>query len=435
MGNYRPISLLPTFSKLFEKLFLIRMNSFLRQFNIISKTQYGFTEGKSTIEAINEFIEFTVSNLDEKKKTLSVFLDLTKAFDCVNHSKLLDILYSYGIRGISYNWIKTYLSNRTHQVQIGNELSNVVDLSHGVPQGSILGPTLFILYVNACKDIVSGYHSNKCNVLQYADDTTLSFNGHSSNCLKELAIEKTISCVEYFKTLDLSTNFSKTYYINFGFNQDIDKFNFNINNDCLQEADYIKFLGLFIDKKLSWDHHIDLVCNRVSKGLFLLRKLSFNCTQDVLKMAYYGIIHPHLSYGLCLWGSCSETKLQRIFVLQKKAIRIISRINYRESCRESFKALSILPLPSQYILDTVLFFISKYSFGEQNNAYNTRNQLIRPAYHRLHLYDKLPMEAGRKLYNKLPTNLQQLNLKTFKIKLKQFLNINSFYSVAEYLDN
>lgn len=152
-------------------------------------------------------------------------------------------------------------------------------------------------------------------------------------------------------------------------------------------------------------------------------------------MAYYGIIHPHLSYGLCLWGSCSETKLQRIFVLQKKAIRIISRINHRESCRESFKALSILPLPSQYILDTVLFFISKYSFGEQNNAYNTRNQLIRPAYHRLHLYDKLPMEAGRKLYNKLPTNLQQLNLKTFKIKLKQFLSINSFYSVAEYLDN
>ncbi len=195
MGNYRPISLLPTFSKIFEKLFLIRLNLFIKRFDILSKSQFGFTEGKGTIEAIHDFIDFTVSNLDEKQKTLSVFLDLSKAFDCVNHSKLLDILYMYGIRGNSYNWIKSYLSNRSHRVQIENKLSNVIDLNYGVPQGSILGPALFILYVNKCADISLG-SSNRCKISQYADDTTLSFSGGSFNGIKELATEKNDNCVE-----------------------------------------------------------------------------------------------------------------------------------------------------------------------------------------------------------------------------------------------
>ncbi len=153
-------------------------------------------------------------------------------------------------------------------------------------------------------------------------------------------------------------------------------------------------------------------------------------------MAYYGIIHPHLSYGLCLWGNCSETKIQRIFVLQKTAIRIIARLKFRESCREHFKALSILPISSLYILDTVLFFRSKYDFGGQNNVYNTRNQnTIPPNYHRLTLYDKLPAEAGRKLYNKLPECIKSNCLKMFKKNLKNYLTTNSFYNIAEFMNS
>ena len=143
--------------------------------------------------------------------------------------------------------------------------------------------------------------------MQYADDTTLSFSATSNNELKELALEKTNSCVEYFKNLDLNTNFSKTFYINFGFNtgirfQDNNIHNLTFNGVSLQETDHVKFLGIVVDKTLSWDHHVDLVCSKVSKGLFLLRKLSLHCSQDVLKLAYYGIIHPHCAGFFCRGG-------------------------------------------------------------------------------------------------------------------------------------
>lgn len=172
MGNYRPISLLPILGKIFEKLYCRRLVSFLDQNNIMSCAQYGFRKGKSTSDAINSFMEFIIRSLDNQMKTMSVFLDLSKAFDCVHHKFLLHILNNLGVRGLSLKWIESYLSNRTQIVSINNTFSNSIQLSFGVPQGSILGPILFNMYINNCKSALD----NSISVIQYADDTTLSFS-------------------------------------------------------------------------------------------------------------------------------------------------------------------------------------------------------------------------------------------------------------------
>jgi len=180
MENYRPISLLPILSKVFEKVFYNRLNSFCELNNVISNTQFGFRKGKSTADAINAFMEFIVQNLDSKMKTMSVFLDLSKAFDCVHHQFLLKILHDSGVRGTPLKWIESYLTNRKQIVSMSNKISEFQELKFGVPQGSILGPILFNIYINNCKN----YLQESVSIVQYADDTTLSFSSHTMEGLE-----------------------------------------------------------------------------------------------------------------------------------------------------------------------------------------------------------------------------------------------------------
>lgn len=437
MGNYRPISLLPIIGKIFEKLYYNRLIYFLDENNIISSNQYGFRKGRCTSDAINKFMEFIVKSLDNQMKTMSAFLDLSKAFDCVHHPYLLTLLNNIGVRGIPLKWIESYLSDRKQVVTVKNKVSNSVNLNFGVPQGSILGPILFNIYINNCKDVLH----NSVGIIQYADDTTLSFSAHTLESLEISGHENLNACVQYFEQLNLKTNISKTTCMNFKLNGLLDTDNASIfmGEHKLNEVNYTKFLGIYIDNKLCWENHIDHVCRKISSGVFLLRELRGVCSLESYKIIYNGVIHPYLSYGIIFWGSCAESRLIRAFVLQKTAIRVICSLSPRASCRNYFKTLNILTLPSMYIFETIVYSVSKGNLvqGQDLHSYNTRsNTIFRQNMHRLQIYEKLPIQAGIRFLNKLPNEIKCLcnELTLFKKKLKQYLLLKAPYSVAEFID-
>ena len=207
----------------------------------------------------------------------------------------------------------------------------------------------------------------------------------------------------------------------------------------MKETEHMKFLGLQIDSNFTWDQHVDYICNKISSSIFLLRQLSKFCTLDVLKKAYYGLVYSHLNYGISIWGNCSKSRIMRIFILQKSAIRILAKLSNRETCRNAFKELNILTLPSMYIYQTILFCLDKCPLikGCDIHKYNTRtNNLIRNNQHRLEIYNKLPSQAGVKLYNNLPESIKNSkSFKQLKFDLKEYLVSKVYYSVEEFMES
>jgi hypothetical protein len=433
--NYRPVSLLPVLSKVYERLFLDRLLNFLDKFKIISNNQYGFRKDISSVEAIFKLVEKITTDLDSQHSVSSIFLDLSKAFDCVNHNILLQKLSNYGIRNVPLTWIKSYLQNREQCVEVSGELSEIKKIKHGVPQGSILGPVLFLIYVNETKSSLT--HGN---IIQYADDTTLSFSSNDSSQLEIQIHENLNNCVQFFNEHNLITNFEKSTYINFStlVKSHLDLPTVMIDNFILKEVKSTKFLGLIVDNKLKWTDHINYISSKISKNIYILRNISRYCTSEVKLIAYYGLIYCYLSYGIIIWGKCPDNDFKRLFVLQKRALRVITRTPARQSCKPIFQELSVLTLPSIYLLETACFCRFKCDILRGNDIHNhdTRfNYNMRPTQHKLKLFENLPNQFGKRIINKLPNNIKfETNPNIFKNKLKNLLLSENVYSIQEFMN-
>lgn len=433
-SNYRPISILPTLSKIYEKAFAVRLQSFLGRFNILSPDQFGFRKNMSAVDAISNLIESVVEGLERRELVLSIFLDLSKAFDCVHHETLLSILHSHGIRGVPHSWITSYLMNREQYVEISNSCSTKVNLAYGVPQGSILGPLLFLIYVN---HIGESIQSGK--VLQYADDTTICVKSKS---IQDLEINSYIalnSCIQNFSAINLKTNHSKSNVISFCLRQQQKEVLpiVMMDDTILEQTNSTNFLGMHLDRGLTWINHIDSICSRVSSGIYALRNLAKYCSIEVLRTAYFGLIYPHILYGLRLWGSCAKSSFDRVFRLQKRAIRVMLKMHPRDSCRDAFGKLGLLTLPSLYVLEVALHCKSKCALlqGGDIHNYETRNrELYRIVSHRTTAFGRLSPQIGVRIINHLPTSIKnQVNYSFFKSDLKNLLLSMAFYSVDEFM--
>lgn len=352
----------------------------------------------------------------------SCFCDLSKAFDCVSHELLVEKLKRYNFRANSVTLLASYLSGRRQAVVVDGVVSAERAVNIGVPQGSVLGPLLFLIYINNLPEINTGAHYTL-----FADDTTVSCS--SADCATAVgSVGDAVERAElWFTANKLFLNVDKTQTMVFSTRE------IPVSN---QPNRSVKFLGVHLDPGLRWDVHTDSLCSKLSSNTFLLRGLADCVSQPVLKQAYFSLCHSHISYAIIAWGHSSGA--QGVFRLQRRAVRIVACLGYRDDCREAFKRLRILTLPSLFILENLLYLkdrTEQYSRHEEQHSYNTRNKgnLI-PNSLRLERCRTGPNSLVIQFYNKLPGIIKELPKAQFKTRVREILLRNVFYSCDEFLN-
>ena len=290
--------------------------------------------------------------LDKGDYAIGVFLDFQKAFDTVNHDILLEKLYIYGIRDNAYNWIANYLTNRKQFITYDNYKSECQNITCGVPQGSILGPLLFLVYINDLAYISPLFLS-----ILFADDSNLFCSGPN---IDQMIININIELVKITDWLNankLSLHVGKTKFIIFAPKGKPVVFNNNIiiNYTEISRVNHIKFLGVVIDDKLSWSTHIQYIKAKVAKGFGALLKARKVFDQETLITLYYSMIYPYISYCIHVWGTAYYTHLKDIVILQKRIIRVIAGVPPLSNTSPLFKSLKILNIKGIFLYTLGLF--------------------------------------------------------------------------------
>ena len=338
--NYRPISLLSVFSKIYEKSIYVRIYSYLEKYGMIYSKQFGFRGNHSVNHAIISFTEHIRSLLDKGEFVCGIFVDLEKAFDTVHHDILCEKLKFYGLRGNVNKLIKSYLSNRKQFVSINGYDSEIKDVTCGVPQGSSLGPLLFLIYINDLRLCLS-----EASCGHFADDTFIVYNSKKPKTIETVINYELKKVTKWLRLNKLSLNAAKTEVIFFRSNRhslDYDKISIKMNGFKLAPVDYIKYLGMYIDKNLDWNHHINELIKKLNRANGILSKLRYNTTLDICIQVYYAIFYSYLIYGCNVWGFTSEENISAIQVLQNKCIRIMTFAPYNSNVDQSFIDLKML---------------------------------------------------------------------------------------------
>ena len=348
--NYRPISLLPTISKVFERVIHDQMYEYFNQFNLLAEQQYGFRKQHSTEYAAIKLIDHVSKEMEAGKTPTSVYIDLSKAFDTLTFEVLLYKVKYYGVTDTAFDLLKSYLTNRKQYVVFDGGQSEHVEIYTGVPQGSILGPLFFSIYIN---DLITV--SGRLNFLMYADDTTIYFNLEDfDNLTKETDINRELEKVNIWLKLNkLSLNTQKTILMLFHRKQKhLDKINVVINGIEIEHVPSFNFLGIMLDENLSWKSHIEMVGNKILKVTGILYRLKNVFPKNVLFVLYNSLIVSYMNYGLLLWGIHSH----KLELLQKKALRLMTNSNYLAHTTSLLIKHGLLNVRDMYKLKLLKFY-------------------------------------------------------------------------------
>lgn len=417
--NFRPISILPTISKLLEYLIADRISNFFEKNKFFTDYQHGYRKGRSVNTALDNTIQDILKALDQRKFVELVSVDLSRAFDNVNHDLLLNKLAFYGVRGIAYDILKSYLQFRKQVVVIDEKKSREVEVHTGIPQGSIMGPLLFIIFINDMPNNVP--NSRLC---LYADDTTIVTEGATNLDLKNTSDESVCKVKRWFRHNGLLLNEDKTQCITF---------HKEIGSSHVRS---LKFLGIHLDGELKWSSHIEHLSKKLNGAIFCIRRIRSISTLEAAKLTYYTNFHSLISYGILFWGASSAA--ERAFVLQKRAIRALLKLGSRESCRSYFAQYKILTLPSIYIFNCIKNIHQKLYLLPKNcdsHNYHTRNkEELRIPTHRLSKTQNNATYWGIKFYNHLPKSVRDLPSAKMRNVVKNYLGQNAFYTIQEYLE-
>ena len=359
VSNYRPISLLPILSKVYEKVMYDRLIAFIDVHKLLYELQFGFRKNHSTCSALIVLMDKITHELELGNYVLGVFLDYSKAFDCINHSILLQKLYHYGIRGSALEWFKSYLTDRKQFVYFNNTKSNYRDVICGVPQGSILGPILFLIYIN---DIVNV--SRLLFPILFADDSNVFYAGKDPDEMIKTMNNELKKLLVWLKANKLCLNVKKTHYMFFSPPHKCvnSSTKLIIEGEIINQVSETKFLGVIVDSKLSWANHINYISKKISKGIGILNKVRKYLPRSCLTTLYYSFVYPYLNYCLEVWGKSTENVMSKIFKLQKRAVRVISNEAWRAHSEPLFDKLKILPINKIYIYK-IGTFMYKYHQG------------------------------------------------------------------------
>lgn len=438
-NNYRPIALIPVMSKIFERVMYNRLLSFITKYNILHNNQFGFRKNSSTSLACYHLIKEVTESLDKKTPMVAVFLDMSKAFDFVNHDILLQKLYRYGVRGPAWDWLACYLNKRQQCVEIAKVIgkdkivfkSDYQYNGFGVPQGSILGPLLFLLYINDLPKTID----HKC--ILFADDTTLLIK-YDKNAIFEDVIKKALTdIIAWLDSNNLQINLSKTKLIQF---QTYKSKHLDIqikhNDTTIEEVKSTKFLGLTIDCHCNWKDHVDNLRSKLDRFVYVLYRIRNVVSEAAALSAYHGYVSSQLKYGLILWGNSVDADV--IFKAQKKCIRAITGAGFSDHCKPLFQKKNILTVPSMYIYE-ISIFVKKnpncfLKMTTKSNRGVHRNKLLQPQTN-LALCRKNVHCMAIKIYNIFTDKFKELPLKQFQKSLFEHLLERCYYSIDEFMTN
>ena len=429
INNYRPVSILPLLSKIFERVMFNRLYSFLEKNRILVNCQYGFRKKKSTTEAVMDQMRYIYDNLDDGNTVVSLFLDFSKAFDCIDHKLLLHKLFLCGVRGIALDWFRSYLSSRQQYVSTNNFDSSVKNVTHGVPQGSILGPLLFLVFIN---DFPQSNSFFKFSL--FADDSTLScrFIENNPSIIKRELSNELIPVNKWLHDNKIKINCEKSKFIVFSHRKTHNITSLRFGNGLIRAASSIKFLGILLDEHLKFKNHVSAISEKISKNIGLLYRLSKCFPSEILKMLYHTLVMPHLSYGIEIWFGAPVTVSCRVIVLQKKIIRAMNSLPFNAHTNTFFKNMNILKLQSLHDFSLALrMFKNNHlaTFETNSNFHNyrtrNRNNLVVPRYN-LSVTQKNWVYRSINIWNSIPSYIKDCDSVTkFKTNLKSYL-INQY---------
>ena len=429
--NYRPVSVLPVFSKLLERLMYNRLIGFINANNLLYEYQFGFQKGKSTHMALIFLIDKITEALDQGNCVIGIFIDFSKAFDTVDHKLLLQKMKLYGIQGTANQWFHDYLSNRYQYVTYNGVKSKQEIITCGVPQGSLLGPLLFLLYVN---DL---YLVTKASLpVLFADDTNIFITGKNSKEMCDKINEDLENIREWLCCNKLSLNILKTHYMVFTpRNKVVNDIDICINDVRIERVYVTKFLGIQIDSQLNWKKHIDYICKKLSKCVGIIAKARKKLYKSSLITLYYSFAYPYFIYCNHVWGNTFKTSLEKMVLVQKKLIRIITCSPYRAHTGPLLFANRIMTLSDINVYMTGIFM---YQWAHKNipnifqnffhtnrafHSHDTRhaNDLCVPN-HRIEIRKCSMKVHGVQVWNDIPDEIKaSSSIDMFKRKFRSFL--------------
>ena len=437
-SNYRPIALLSVFSKLLEKAMKKRLVSFLEKNKLFHWNQYGFRNNNSTEDAVLNMLTQIYSGLDSNSSVIGIFLDLMKAFDTVNHKRLVSKLEHYGVRGIAKNWFMDYLENRTQITRVAGNVSDNVSVNSGVPQGSTLGPILFLVYLN---DIF--YLNIDSNITSFADDTAV-LNINKNKVEANQSIERDLKVLsDWFRENLLTLNTTKCDFMRFSLNNVKETNNTNIKMhtctqsqllcDCpqIQEVQDVKYLGVVLDNKLNWKNQVKAIIRRLRAFLCKIYYLRKFVSLDTLKMFYFAMCQSVIQYSIICWGGTYKNAINPIIKLQNKIVRAMTFKSNRESSFPIYQQLGILPARHLYVYRTLINFRKNnaHNTTRYHTTYHTRSEedryVVQPKVTKEKLH-KSCFYLGSKFYNNLPIELKEISSKNRfkKLLYKWLLELN-----------
>ena len=365
LSNYRPVSVLPFFSKVLERLMYNRLISFINKHNLLYDFQFGFRDRRSTNTAMVYLVDKISNLLDNGDYVLGLFLDFTKAFDTVNHSILLRKLDHLGIRGVPLKWFESYLATRTQYVDFGGVSSDTQYIKCGVPQGSILGPLLFLLYINDLSRVSSVIFS-----LLFADDSNMFMSGRNPNTMIKSMNVEMVKIIEWLQVNKLTLNVKKTHYMFFRKLKSklIKTEDILINGHVIDMVEVTKFLGVQIDMFLTWRQHIQYIKGKIARGLGIICKARKVLNQGTLLTLYNCFVLPYLTYCIEVWGLTYKSYIDPLVKIQKKALRIITGSHRLAHTEPIFKELKVLTVEKLYMY-AVQMFMFKFHNGLLPNIF------------------------------------------------------------------